>query len=95
MQPFQPTGPTIEVAVATASAATALTGGADTVRVEAPVSGSVRIAFGKAADTVTLATGMGLLAGSVETFSVPPGATHLLTIAAAAATLRVTPGLGA
>lgn len=91
MQAFRPTGPTIEIVVGV-SAATQLVGGADVVRLEAPASGTVYVAFGTSGGAVTVDNGMGLLAGSVETLGVPYGSTHILTVGAG--TLRVTPGLG-
>ncbi|WP_448191905.1 hypothetical protein [Azospirillum sp. sgz301742] len=95
MQPFRPTGATIEIAVTAASLATQLVGGADSVRLEAPASGSVHVGFGKSGDTIAFATSLGLLAGSVEVLGVPAGATHILTFGSGAVTLRVTPGVGA
>lgn len=91
--------PTQEIPVTTSSVAhpIALTpshSGSFTLRIEGDAATKVFIREGGAAATVTTTTGRGILPGSVETIRFGTASTHLAVIAAAGATLRVTPGEG-
>jgi hypothetical protein len=106
VRPFVATGNTVTVAATGTSAATALlplprSGNPElpaTCRVVNGGAGVAFIKFGLVGDvaTVTGDTSLPMPSGNTEVFSVPAGATHIITIVAAAgtATLYATPGQG-
>lgn len=106
VRPFVATGNTVTVAATAASAATALlpvprAGNPEmpmTCRVVNAGAGLTFIKFGLVGDTaaVTGDTALPVPSGNTEVFWVPAGATHIITIVAAAgtATLYATPGQG-
>jgi len=106
VRPFVATGNTVTVAATGTSAATALlplprSGNSEmpaTCRVVNGGSGLAFIKFGISTDTAALTndTSIPVPSGNTEVFWVPAGATHIVTIVAAAgtATLYATPGQG-
>ena len=104
-KPFLPTGNTVTIAATAASAATALgtprAGNPEmpmTCRVVNGGTGLTFIKFGAASDVAALVgdTSMPLPANTATVFWVPAGATHIISIVAAAgtATVYATPGMG-
>lgn len=98
-QAFTPVGATVSAAVTGSSAATALTAfaglGGGTVRVNNIGTQTIFIAFGASTVTAATATGMPMIAGATEVFTVGPGVTHIAAIAATTgSTVYVTSGQG-
>lgn len=99
LNPFTP-GSSIAVSVTATSAATALpTLSANQIMVSAPAANAVAfIAFGTASTTVVIPTtqqnGCPILPGTVQVFTVPPGATHVAVIGSVSSTLYFTAGDG-
>lgn len=96
MLPFSPTGDAVDLAVSTASARVPLPARSpDSIRVTNPGSVTALLRFGDGTVTAATSTGMDLLPGTVETFRVPAGYTHVAAITATGSTtLRITPGSG-
>jgi hypothetical protein len=96
MPPFSPTGDSVDLAASTATArATLPTGSPNSIRITNSGSVTALLRFGDSDVEAEAATGMDLLPGTVETFRVPVGCTHLAAITAAGSvTLRITPGQG-
>ncbi len=100
LAPFTPAN-TVAIAVTASSVATVLpVRGGDQIIVTSPVANAIAfIAFGIASTTVVIPTtttnGCPILPGTAQTFTVPPGNTHVAVIGSVSSTLYFTVGDGA
>jgi hypothetical protein len=101
MEIFTVGGDTVTISGTTASAATLIAGASlaeRTIRIVAP-PGNAAIAFittGNSGAAALTTTGMPILPGTIEVFTIPGAHTHMAVITASStATLYVTPGKGA
>jgi hypothetical protein len=99
---FEPIGSTVTRTVNTGSQRVALTdpgifGGKFQVRVANNGSYKAFVNFGDVTVTAAVATGMPVLAGNVEVFTIAPGDTYIAAICdtGESATLYITSGFGA
>ncbi len=99
LAPMTP-GNTVAIAVTATSVATLLpTRGGGQIIVTSPLANNIAfIAFGSASTTVVIPTtaqnGCPILPGTAQTFTVPPGNTHVAVIGTVASTLYFTVGDG-
>lgn len=97
-RPFEPTGATVSEAVGATAETVSLSSrlGDRTGAIHVVVTGTQTVFIRLDGVTPTVSNAMPILAGSVQTFSMPVGAVDVKHIAAATgSTIYVTPGRGA